>query len=134
LCAIAAALAGAAHVTAADIDRFAAAAIGLNARANRVRIEVVHADLLAGDPPADVDIVLAGDCWYEEPFASTASAWLRRCWEAGLDVLIGDPGRRHLRHGDLAEVGAYDVRSSSEIEDLGRTRAWVHTFAGRRPR
>ncbi|MFN8622130.1 MAG: 50S ribosomal protein L11 methyltransferase [Chloroflexota bacterium] len=133
LCAIAAAQAGAASVTASDVDRFAVAATGLNAKANRVRIDTVHADLLEADPPDDVDVVLAGDCWYEEPFASRATDWLRRCWEAGLDVLIGDPGRRHLDHAGLIELGAYDVRSSAEIEDLGRTRAWVHTFAGARP-
>jgi predicted nicotinamide N-methyase len=133
LCAIGAALAGAASVTASDIDRFALAAIALNARANRVRIDVVRADLLERDPPDDIDVVLAGDCWYEEPFASRATAWLRRCWERGLDVLIGDPGRRHLDHHGLVELAAYDVRSSAEIEDLGRSRAWVHTFAGRRP-
>ena len=132
LCAIAAARAGAASVTAADVDRFAVAAVRLNARANRVRLDAVQADLLAGDPPGGVGIVLAGDCWYEEPFASRASAWLRRCWEAGMDVLIGDPGRRYLVHDDLVELAAYDVRSSTEIEDLGRTRAWVHTFAGPR--
>jgi predicted nicotinamide N-methyase len=48
-------------------------------------------------------------------------------------VLIGDPGRRHLVHEDLVELAAYDVRSSAEMEDLGRRRAWVHTFAGPRP-
>src|SRR5262245_24529773 len=43
LCAIAAAMAGAAAVTAVDIDRFAIAAIELNARANRQRIQIVAA-------------------------------------------------------------------------------------------
>src|SRR5688572_11431906 len=46
LCAIAAMHAGAAEVTAADIDPFAAAAIGLNARANSCRVTVVGRDVL----------------------------------------------------------------------------------------
>jgi predicted nicotinamide N-methyase len=130
LCAIAAGLAGARSVVAAEIDRFAIAAIALNARANRQRIEVIAADLLDDGPP-DVDVVLAGDCWYEEPFAARASAWLRSAWEGGSDVLLGDPGRRHLVVDGLRELACYDVRSSADLEDLGRTRAWVRTFEGR---
>ena len=57
LCAIAAALAGAQSVTAVEIDRYALAAIALNARANRQRIEVLAMDVLSDEPPA-VDLVL----------------------------------------------------------------------------
>src|SRR5271169_315105 len=49
LVAIAAAKAGAASVTAADVDHFAAAAIAANAALNGVAIEVVTADLSDGD-------------------------------------------------------------------------------------
>ena len=128
LCAIAASQAGAQVVTAVDIDPFAIAAIELNCRANRRRVTVLAADLLAQEPP-DVDLVLAGDCWYEEPLATRASAWLRRAWERGSVVLLGDPGRRYLPLQHLRELATYDVRTSSDIEDVGRRRAWVHTFA-----
>src|SRR5260221_720561 len=47
--AIAAALAGAAAVTAGEVDPLAAAAIGLNAAANEVTVTVMLADLLRGD-------------------------------------------------------------------------------------
>jgi predicted nicotinamide N-methyase len=50
LVAIAAAMAGAAAVTAYDIDPLAAAAITLNAAANHVAIRAVCADVLADDP------------------------------------------------------------------------------------
>jgi predicted nicotinamide N-methyase len=50
LVAIAAAMAGAAAVTAYDIDPLAAAAITLNAAANHVPIRAVCADVLAHDP------------------------------------------------------------------------------------
>jgi len=61
LCAIASLQAGAAEATGADIDPFAAAAIEVNARANRRRVAVVRRDVLDEEPP-DVDIILAGDC------------------------------------------------------------------------
>jgi len=128
LCAIAAAQAGARSVAAFDIDRFAVAAIALNARANRVRIEVHADDPLDGGPP-DADLVLAGDCWYEDLAASRVTRWLRAAWEGGVDVLLGDPGRRYLATDGLRELAAYDVRTTADLEDLGRERAWVRTFA-----
>ncbi|MFD0531345.1 50S ribosomal protein L11 methyltransferase [Kitasatospora arboriphila] len=55
---IACALRGAASVTAAEIDAYAVAAIGLNAAANGVRIDARCADLLPGDG-APAEVVLA---------------------------------------------------------------------------
>jgi predicted nicotinamide N-methyase len=132
LCAIAAGLAGARSVTAAEIDGNARAAIAVNARANHVRIEVLATDVLAAEPPT-VDLVLAGDCWYESPMATRASLWLRGAWERGIDVLMGDPGRHRLDVDGLRELAVYDVRTTSDLEDLGRTRAWVRAFDGERP-
>jgi predicted nicotinamide N-methyase len=127
LCAIAAGLAGASSVVAVDVDAYAVVAITLNARLNRQRVDVVADDVLDGAPP-DADVVLAGDCWYEEPLASRASAWLRGAGRAGVDVLLGDPGRRYLPLGGLRELAVYDVRTTADLEDLGRTRAWVRTI------
>ena len=66
LTAIAAARADAASVLAADIDRFALAAIALNAVANAIAVAVdtTGEDLLALAPPP-VDVVLVGDLFYE---------------------------------------------------------------------
>lgn len=127
--AIAAARAGAASVTAVDVDPFSIAAIELNARANNVRIDVLRDDLLDGDVP-DVDVILAGDCWYEEPFGLRVSAWLARAHESGISALIGDPGRRYLSHDGLTELATYEVRSTTDLEDLGRTRASVYLLEG----
>ena len=113
---------------AADIDPFAIAAIGLNAKANHVRIETTRDDLLNAEP-RDVDVILAGDCWYEERFALRMSAWLERAAAAGIHVLIGDPGRRYLAHDRLTALATYDVRSTTDLEDLGRTRATVYELA-----
>jgi predicted nicotinamide N-methyase len=117
LCAIAAVRAGASAVSAADIDPLAAAAIGLNARANGVRVNPLHRDVLDEEPPA-VDVVLAGDCWYDARLAERVLPWLRQASGRGLDVLVGDPGRRYLPTDALVELAAYEVRTTTELEDL----------------
>lgn len=127
LCAIAAVRAGAAAATAVDVDPVAVQAIGINARANRVRLNVICADLLDDEPP-DVAVILAGDCWYEERFAARITAWLLRARERGIDVRIGDPGRRYLPDDMFRQIATYEVRSTTELEDLGRTHASVHEF------
>jgi predicted nicotinamide N-methyase len=118
LCAIAALRAGASTATGADIDPFAAEAIELNARANGYQVAVVARDVLDDPAPPNVDIILAGDAAYESRLAERVLPWLRRAGDRGIDVLIGDPGRRHLPIGDLVELAAYDVRTTTELEDL----------------
>lgn len=127
LVAIAAVRAGASTAAGAEIDAFAVAAIGLNARANGVRVGVIHRDLLDDDPP-DVDVVLAGDCWYESRLGERVLPWLRRARELGIDVLVGDPGRRYLPTEDVVELASYDVRTTTELEDLELTRAAVYAL------
>ena len=124
LCAIAALQAGAEEAIAADVDPYAAVAIALNARANHRRVRVVEDDLLDASPP-DVDLVLAGDCFYEASLAGRVLPWLRRAHAGGIDVLIGDPGRRYLPIAELDEVAAYDVRTTTELEDLALKRGHV---------
>jgi predicted nicotinamide N-methyase len=125
LCAIAARRAGARTATATDIDPFAEAAIRLNARANGQRVDVIARDVL-DDAPPDTDIILAGDCWYEAELARRVLPWLQRARDQGIDVLIGDPGRDYLPVDDLVELASYDVRTTSDLEDLRRTSASVY--------
>lgn len=127
VCAIAAVRAGAAEVAAVDVDPVAVEAIRINAHANRARLDVICADLLDDEPP-DVAVILAGDCWYEERFAARITAWLLRARERGIDVRIGDPGRRYLPDDTFRQIATYEVRSTTEMEDLGRTHASVHEF------
>ncbi|MGZ6042586.1 MAG: class I SAM-dependent methyltransferase, partial [Asticcacaulis sp.] len=101
--AIAAAKAGAARVTASDIDRNAIAALGLNAAANGLAVEGMVGDLTSGAPP-DVDLIVAGDVFYAAELAARMTVFLTRCVNSGIDVLVGDPGRTHLPHGLLSEV------------------------------
>ena len=134
LVAIAAMRAGASEATAVDIDPFATAAIELNAQTNGVRVAVLRRDVLDDpQPPPDVDVVLAGDCWYEARFAARVTPWLRRASDAGLDVLIGDPGRRYLPVAELVKVAAYDVRTTTELEDLDLKRGTVYRLRSAEP-
>jgi predicted nicotinamide N-methyase len=119
LVAIVAAQAGAERVSAVDIDPFAEAAVGLNARANRVRLAYSTRDLL-DDPPPAVDVLLAADTWYEGPVAERFMPWLRASAAAGVRVLIGDPGRKYLPDpvdAGLVELARYDVRTTTTLED-----------------
>jgi predicted nicotinamide N-methyase len=127
LCVIAAMRAGAAEATAADIDPLATAAIRLNARANGCRVTVVCRDVLDEEPP-EVDVILAGDWAYEARLAERVLPWLRRARDRRIDILAGDPGRRYLPADELVELASYDVRTTTELEDLELTQARVFTL------
>lgn len=129
LCAIEAMRLGASEATAVDIDRFSIAAIELNAKANGVRIQALRRDLLDGDAPTDLDVLLAADCWYEANLAKRVLPWLRRCAAAGIEVLIGDPARHYLPSEALQEVARYDVRTTTELEDLDQKVGFVYRLA-----
>jgi predicted nicotinamide N-methyase len=131
LCAIAALRAGAGSATGADIDPYAIEAMGRNAKANGVRLGTTDRDLLA-EPPPDVDLILAGDCWYEETLAARVLPWLRAARDRGVDVITGDPGRRYLPTDELEEVAVYDVRTTTELEDLALKQGRVFTLRGGR--
>ena len=130
LCAIAALRAGATAATAADIDPIAAAAIALNSRANGCRAGVVQRDVLDDEPP-DVDLILAGDVCYDAGLADRVIPWLRRARDRRIDVLLGDPGRRYLPIDELVELACYDVRTTTELEDLELKQGRVYAFAPR---
>jgi predicted nicotinamide N-methyase len=116
LVAIAAAKAGAARVTAAEIDPFAAAAIAANAALNQVDIAIIASDLLDA-APGDWPVVTAGDICYEQPMAERAVKWLRRLAGCGSLVVLGDPGRTYLPTTGLRELARYRVPTSRELED-----------------
>lgn len=126
LAAIAAALAGAAKVTAADIDPYASAAIGLNAALNGVSVEVTSGDIIGSTGPWDV--VLAGDICYERPLANRVTAWLRGLSDAGVTVLLGDPGRTYLPKEGLEWLVRYAVKTTRELEDTDVRNAVVWRF------
>jgi predicted nicotinamide N-methyase len=124
MCGIAARLAGARTVTACDIDPFCAAAVELNAELNRVEVEFTGRDLLTEPPPA-VDVVLAGDVSYEFGMSGAVHAWLRRAAETGIEVLVGDPGRRYLPADGLHRLADYDIVTTPDLEEADLKRSAV---------
>ena len=117
LCALAARLAGAGAVLAADIDPFVEAAIGLNAGANGLIVDVTIDDLLQHRPP-DVDVVLAGDVFYDAAMAARVQPWLLAAHRSGTRVLVGDPGRHYLPRALLVELASYDVPTTRDLEGV----------------
>ena len=117
LIALAAARAGAASVTAVDIDPFALAAIRLNAAANGLEV-AVSSDNVVGRPPGGTDVVLAGDVCYERPMAEAVIAWLRTEAAAGSCVIIGDPGRSYLPRTGLTALARHMIPTISDVEDV----------------
>ncbi len=113
--AVAAAMLGA-RASASEIDRFALAAIGLNAALNGVEVAPIDRDVL-DDPPGDWDTVLAGDLCYERPMADRVASWIKAQARAGVTVLMGDPGRAYKPADGLAEVARYMVPTSKDLED-----------------
>jgi predicted nicotinamide N-methyase len=116
LVALAAALAGAARVTANDIDPFAVAAIGENARLNGLTAAASGEDLL--DTTPDAAVVLAGDVCYDRDMVARVMPFLRRAAQSGADVLVGDPGRAHLPRAEFDQVSVHQVRVPHALEGV----------------
>ncbi len=124
LVAIAAALAGAASVDAAEIDPFALAAMDLNAAANGVRFRALEQDQIGLDDGWQT--VLAGDICYERELAARVIDWLAGLAARGAVVLVGDPGRAYLPKERLVPLVSYAVPVTRELEDLAikQTTVW----------
>jgi predicted nicotinamide N-methyase len=125
---IAAMQAGATSVLAADIDQFSIAAIELNVVLNKCgtdRFKITSQNLL-NIPPADVDVILVGDLFYEKGVAGLCLAWLEKAQAKGIEILIGDPGRSYLPKDRLVKVAEYSVPVSRDLEDaeIKQTAVW----------
>lgn len=125
LVAVAAARAGAARVSASEIDPYALAAIDLNAAANGVRVRRLAGDVLDGEAP-EVQMVLAGDVFYSAEMTARVLAYLDRALARGARVLVGDPGRAYLPRTRLTRLSSHDVPVSRDLEDteVKHTTVW----------
>jgi predicted nicotinamide N-methyase len=121
---IAAARAGAAAVLCCDVEPLGAAAAGLNAAANGVRLETRTADLLDGGH-GEAEVVLAADVFYERAMAARMAAFLARAAAAGAQVLVGDPGRAYRPATGFEELAGYDVPVVRALEDRDVKRVTV---------
>jgi len=115
LVAIAAAKAGAARVTAADIDSFARAAIELNATANGAIVNATTDDLIGAD--GNWRVILVGDMCYERPLAERLLAWLTEQARRGATVLLGDPGRSYFPKSGVERLDTFRVQTTRDLED-----------------
>lgn len=124
LVAIAAKLAGASEVTAADIDPWAGTAVELNAAQNGVAIGFTAEDLIG--KPIAADIVLAGDVFYDRDFAGALTEWFGHLAAGGTRVLVGDPGRSYRPTERLEPLATYEVPVTRVLEDseVKRTTVW----------
>jgi len=124
--AIAAALAGASAVTATEIDPAAVEALALNAALNHVAVDAVCRDVL-DEPVPDVDVVTAGDVFYNRDMAARVLAFVQRAAATGGAVLVGDPGRAYVPRADLVELARYDIPVTLDLEsaEIKATRVWT---------
>lgn len=134
IAALAAQRAGAAHVTASDLDAFAIAAMRLNAALNHIGDDDVNFVLsdadVSNDSAATWDVILAGDVCYERPMAEKILPWLTRQVETGTIVLIADPGRAYLPKEGLTELARYTVPTSLDLEDRDTRETRVLRLSG----
>lgn len=124
LVAIAAAMAGASDVVAADIDPWAKNAVRLNAAANGVTLDFTNDDLIGMS--VDADVVLAGDVFYDGDFADALKGWFGRLAASGTTVLVGDPGRSYRPTEHLEALATYQVPVTRVLEDseVKKTTVW----------
>ncbi len=142
--AVAAALAGAAHVTANEIDALAIAAIGLNAGLNGVAVTPLMGDVMGQSGPSGTqgqfgpsgtqgrfgpwDVVIAGDVCYEKPMAERATAWFNALTHHGIRVLVADPGRNYIPTSGMTALASYTLAVSRDLEDKDTRTAVVYAW------
>ena len=126
--AIAAAMAGAAHVLAADIDPLAIEATQLNASLNGVSLETTTRDMI-GAPLSGYDLLLAGDMFYDAAFAAKVLLWLRALAQTGMTILLADPGRGHIDETTAAKLATYQAPADVDVhgDHLQTTTVFVLT-------
>ncbi len=125
LVAIAAAKAGAAGVTANDIDPYCGVAVSINAALNGVEIAFDGRDLLSVSPP-QADVFLAGDIAYEKAMSIAMMTFFSRAVSLGSVVYLGDPHRAYFPQG-LRRCADYDIVTTADLEndDVKTTTVWA---------
>lgn len=117
LVALAAVRAGASAVRAVDIDPLAEAAARLNAEANGLSLRAECSDIVGASSSSldGVDILLAGDVWYDRGAAQRFAPWLTKLVASGVRVITGDPARLYVPR-NVRELARYDVPTPLELE------------------
>lgn len=122
---------GAATVLAADLDPVACLAAELNAEANGITgLATTTANLV--DTLPEVDVVLAGDVFYDPKLAARGLTWLTSLAARGIEVLVGDPSRGFLDTSSLEPVAIYDATHDGERDPMNVKRTGVYRVPGDR--
>lgn len=115
--AIAAARAGAAAVTANDVDPWALEVTRIAAAAQGVSVETLGDDVC--ETPAlvdDFDTVLCSDLAYERSQAPRQRAVLERAVRGGATVLIADAGRTYFSADGMQLLAEYEIAVPVDLE------------------
>ncbi len=74
----------------------------------------------------EVDVVLAGDVFYDRDFASRLVEWFSELRENDIRVVVGDPGRSYCPKDRLEPLATYQVAVSRALEDseVKKTTVW----------
>jgi predicted nicotinamide N-methyase len=123
--ALAAAMAGARHVRAYDVDAMAVEATRLNADANGLLVEAHRA--AAEDLDVSAEVVTAGDIFYDAGMTSRLLPWLRAQAGRGAAVLVGDPGRSHRPEEGLRPIVRHVVPTPVDLEGQNERTGTVYT-------
>jgi predicted nicotinamide N-methyase len=124
LVAIAAMKAGAASVLAADIDPWTKTAIVLNSRLNNFELAITSKNLIGTE--LEVDVLLAGDVFYDVGFANALVPWFTTLAQSGKTVIVGDPGRSYCPRHLMEPLATYEVPVTRALEDaeVKKTTVW----------
>jgi predicted nicotinamide N-methyase len=117
LVAVAAAVAGASHVVANDVDPVALGIAVRNAAANGVDVQPSQRDLLADEALA-ADVLLVADLFYEKEQAERSLRLLGALRRRGARVLIGDGGRPFAPASGVTVLGLERVAVNRELEGV----------------
>jgi predicted nicotinamide N-methyase len=126
LVAIAAKMAGARTVLAADIDKFALAAITMNGESNGMLLETTSDDIIGRTGAWKT--ILVGDMCYERPLAERIVAWLTNLARSDALILLGDPGRSYFPKSGVEKLATYRVQTTRELEDREIRETSVYRF------
>ena len=121
---IAARMAGASAVLAADIDPWTETAVRLNSGLNDVELAFTGENQLGR--PIEADLLLAGDVFYDKSFADALVPWFTRLVAAGKTVIVGDPGRSYCPKDRMEALATYRVPVTRALEDaeVKKTTVW----------
>lgn len=125
---IAARLAGASAVLAADIDPWSETAIRMNTALNGVTLDHTSENMVGLD--GGWDVVLAGDVFYDRAFADVLIPWFSTLAARSATVLVGDPGRAYCPRERMEALASYTVPVTRALEDSEVKKTTVWRFLG----